>query len=621
MRRKQCAYAHEPMYYAEACIYRIALMPSAVGNSPSAAPRVEAPAARPAPAPGVGPASTLASTANEPRVGLMSRIGHYLVPLGQRITSAFVGIGNACCARPAPYDMGALDTWVRGAVAGEDRAEAAERIRAGLRNGLADLSDLQLRTLPPLPARLIELRCGHNALTELPALPAGLQILSCSGNPIHRLPALPPSLLHLDVGDCPLATLPPLPVKLIALHAARCGFAAMPPEWPSTLIGLNLRGNRIAEIGRLPTGWCPRVDLRDNLLTSLPGNLRDLSRSGDLYLEGNALDEQALGGLMRLTGDAAYRGPRVTFSTEPDGSESPTRLLREAVSAWYGTGTSSDSVQYWAGFAGETGAPEFARYLDRLAGSINAKNDALAGQFKAHIGEWLAHLAAEPTLREETFAIVAPGNERCEDRATLMLLQMTRLRVNHDVAAGRYDSQPTALLAAVQGSRRLEALEAIAIDKMRTMGAVDDVEVILAYPVDLRERLELPIGVQAMRYPKLSNVSSRDLDRAEAQVKALDATFHEYLASDDSFHRVLGRWAAESFEQARTHLNECMVDGTYETRVQARIASVTAALSNDPIAISQAGRAVLAELRHEVFGPLVRAYLDKDHLAGAQTRL
>jgi hypothetical protein len=513
----------------------------------------------------------------------MQRLSLSLAPGGQRLASAFSGIGNRLShwVRPAHYDLNALQAWTH-AAGTERRLEAAARIRTSLDTGLLDVTNLHLSELPPLPADLIG--------------------LCCSGNPLQRLPVLPSSLRELRISDCPIGALPTLPRELRLLQAARCGLTSLPTRWPDALATLDLRQNQITLAEVLPTAPNLDCDLSDNWLHALPGNLHALHGGGRLCLQGNALGVQAIAQLLQIGSSSSYRGPLVHIAA------ATYRPLSAAAAAWYANDHAA-AAQRWDTFVNEPGAAEFATYLVRLAGSLQATDPTLAAPFRAHVHDWLVHLAAEPALRADTFAIVAPGNETCEDRAALVLLHMTRLRVNHDVAAGYYDAQPAALLAAVQGNRRLEALEAIAQAQMRTRTDIDEVETILAYPVGLRERLGLPIAVGAMRYPHLAHVHADDLDRAKAQVRALDASFPAYLAGHEPFQAVLERWDPGAFAQAHAQRQAAFEDGTFEARVQARLAATGAALANDPAAHGQAGQAVWAEMQAALFGPLVSAYL------------
>jgi len=98
-----------------------------------------------------------------------------------------------------------------------------------------DLSQLNLKWLPPLPNTLQKLYCSNNQLTRLPDLPNSLQYLDCDYNELTNLPDLPNTLRTLYCGDNKLTTLPILPNLLeIKCYGNPYNFATL-PELPSSL--------------------------------------------------------------------------------------------------------------------------------------------------------------------------------------------------------------------------------------------------------------------------------------------------------------------------------------------------------------------------------------------------
>jgi Leucine-rich repeat (LRR) protein len=160
-----------------------------------------------------------------------------------------------------------------------------------------DLSDLDLSTLPPLPAGLIELDVSENALTALPEhlprdlqqldasqnaltalpehLPPGLQTLDASQNALTALPEhLPLGLQHLDVSQNALTALPePLPLGLQGLDASQNELTALPEHLPRYLRHLHVSQNALTTLAkRLPRGL-KSLDASQNALTALPEHL------------------------------------------------------------------------------------------------------------------------------------------------------------------------------------------------------------------------------------------------------------------------------------------------------------------------------------------------------------
>ena len=79
---------------------------------------------------------------------------------------------------------------------GPDTAQLFKRI-ADCTNSL-DISNLQLTSLPKLPAGLQMLHCSNTRIAALPELPTGLKWLDCSNTSITSLPELPTGLQRLN---------------------------------------------------------------------------------------------------------------------------------------------------------------------------------------------------------------------------------------------------------------------------------------------------------------------------------------------------------------------------------------------------------------------------------------
>lgn len=116
-------------------------------------------------------------------------------------------------------------TWANEAIVGEgeQRDIAVERLYACLSNqeSILDLGELNLRTLPLLPACVSTLNVSNNHLSALPDLPKGLRALTCAGNTLASLPVLPPTLQTLDCSQNTLSELQNGPPALTALNCSK----------------------------------------------------------------------------------------------------------------------------------------------------------------------------------------------------------------------------------------------------------------------------------------------------------------------------------------------------------------------------------------------------------------
>ncbi|MDJ8413210.1 E3 ubiquitin--protein ligase [Salmonella enterica] len=417
---------------------------------------------------------------------------------------------------PAEYDA-VWSEWKGAAPAEELRGRAAtvQRICTCLNNGSRELNvgESGLTALPDrLPAHITTLVIPHNNyLTSLPLLPAGLELLTLERNPqLVRLPPLPEGLQTLSVDANPqLTRLPALPSGLQRLYA------------------------------------------RNNQLTRLPESITGLSSEASVNLEGNPLSERTLQALREITSAPGYSGPRILFDMAGASAPREARALHLAAADWLVPAREGEPApaDRWHMFGQEDNAAAFSLFLDRLGETENCIKDA---GFKAQISSWLVQLAEDEALRAKTFAMATEATASCQDRVTLALHQMKNVQLVHDAEKGQYDNNLAALVATGREMFRLEKLEQIAREKVRTLALVDEIEVWLAYQNKLKKSLGLTSVTAEMRFFRISGVTVSDLQAAELQVKAAEKSeFREWILQWGPLHSVLERKAPERVNALR----------------------------------------------------------------------
>jgi hypothetical protein len=248
-----------------------------------------------------------------------------------------------------------------------------------------------------------------------------------------------------------------------------------------------------------------------------------------------------------------------------------------------------------------------SRFLDRLRGTIYCVSD----EFRAGIQEWLNVLSSpeRTSLLEDTLQACIGATERCDDRIGLMLDELRTLRLHDDIRIGIYGDRPADVVTALRQTFCVNRLREIAYRKMASMGTVDDVEVYLAYTVELREPLGLTDVVPAMMFLDFSGVTRNDLDAALEEVRAAERTgFYKSLVVDDTWRTFLKQALGARFEQVRNRLEESMGEPLQE-RIRAELVlrgiSVTDADAHRGI-----GLAISRDMQYEALEPLTRAYLE-----------
>ncbi|EAX9869105.1 E3 ubiquitin--protein ligase [Salmonella enterica] len=414
------------------------------------------------------------------------------------------------------------------------------------------VSGNQLTSLPTLPPGLQVLTVSGNQLTSLPTLPPGLQVLTVDGNPhLTSLPALPPELQDLSVSDNRLTSLPVLPPGLQTLSVDGNPHLTRLPELPPGLQTLFVSNNpQLTSLPELPSElqW---LFARNCQLTRLPESIRGLPSSARVSLERNPLSERTLQTLWDITSAPDYSGPTIQFDMAGPSVPREARALHLAAADWLTPVPEGEPApaDRWQMFGQEDNATAFSLLLDRLSETENFKKDA---GFKAQISSWLTELAEDEELRARTFVMATEATSSCEDRVTFFLHQMRNVQLVHNAEKGEYDDNLAALVATGRVMFRLEKLEQIAREKVRTLAFVDEIEVWLAYQNKLKKSLGLTSVTAEMRFFGVSGVTVTDLQAAELQVKAAEKSeFREWILQWGPLHSVLERKAPEHFNALR----------------------------------------------------------------------
>ncbi|MHC6157741.1 NEL-type E3 ubiquitin ligase domain-containing protein [Bradyrhizobium elkanii] len=427
-----------------------------------------------------------------------------------------------------------------------------------------------------------------NQLTDLPALPATIEKLSASNNQLTSLPDLPARLRYLDAGDNQLTSLPGIPARLRYLDVSEKQLTNLPETLP---VGLEMLG------------------ASNNQLTGLPATmLTQLGSASSIDVRSNPIPGPVLADLASATRGPDYAGPQVLLSMPPQPVEHQPPLLHQVVADWLAD--EPGAVAAWQGFAEEPGAQDFALFLERLAGTVNYGHQA----FRDQVAENLLQAAMRPRLREQYFELANGATASCEDRVTLTWNGMQTARLNFDVKDGLYDSQLDQLLQHARVMLRLEALDDIARETVRSLrradpeANIDEIEVYLAYQTQLRDRLELRHSAPDMRFLNLSDVTADDVARAETSVREQEAAgFADFLATRwEPWDTVVKRIAPDDHAAMRDRLADAMGD-EFATRLNERLAEP--GLMDDVDARREVGAQILNEIAREIKGELMHKVL------------
>ncbi|UFW92012.1 E3 ubiquitin--protein ligase (plasmid) [Bradyrhizobium barranii] len=397
-----------------------------------------------------------------------------------------------------------------------------------------------------------------------------------------------------------------LPATLRQLDASGNQLTSLPAAFPPGLRQLNLSGNQLTGLTDALPETLQDLDLRNNRLTSLPETLpTQLGSACRVRLENNPLPERVRTNLASTMSSPAYDGPQIFFSMGGEVAQGRARSLRHAVAAWLPNDPKTTAV--WRAFAEEPGAREYGRFLDRLLDTVNSRDPG----FSSRVADDLRQAAIRPGLRAQYFEAAAGASTNCEDRITLAWNGMQTARLNADVEEGAFDERLDKLVEQGRVTFRLEVLDGIARDKVRSLQFVDEIEVYLAYQVKLRDRLDLKHIAPGMRFFGAAGVNENDLATAEAVVRSKEAAeFADYLATRwQPWDTVLRRIAPESHAEMQDRLVNAMGE-EFDSRLTKRLADVD--LKGDADAERQLGAEIRDEIAREIKGELTRRVLG-DH--------
>ena len=446
-----------------------------------------------------------------------------------------------------------LQTWQEQAPPQERRGrqKATEKILRCFESGSKSLSldDNQLTSLPPEIGQLTQLTgldLANNQLSSLPPEIGQLTQLTKLYLPGNQLTSLPPEigqLTQLRWLDLTNNQLTSLPTEIDQLNQLRWfdltnnQLTTLPPEIGqlTQLTKLYLPGNQLTslptEIGQLTqlTG----LYLTNNQLTSLPENISSLPVRVTIDLSGNPLSQHVLDNLQEIINAPNYHGPRIHFSIHEERSaddRSLEELLQKLSTA---AGRKPITLTQFAEHA-----EDVRIWLLRLSaiGDYSNKRQELA----LLIYNVITKADTEDGFRDSFLSCIQEAATTCGDRMALSLLY---LGIQYKIAQAletRNFGQLAYLLG--HGSWALDELGEIAKAKARSLRFVDEVEVYLAYPVMLKNKLQLPIDIDTMLYYRCSSVTAEDLSTAAEVVKGflsnLDS-YCEYLAKDVTWQKAL----------------------------------------------------------------------------------
>lgn len=426
-------------------------------------------------------------------------------------------------------------------------------------------------------AKLEILNLSFNAISELPSnigQLVSLKRLDLQSNRIHELPSEITQLSELellDLRDNGLSGLPHLIGNLASLRFLRLGnrnfnpnddevsfirlnsIETMPDSIGSLtkLEELDLSSNRLQSLPESIGGLTSlkRLNLRGNPLTNLPHSIFSLPVTCEVYIDRANFPLAVFEAIRSTVNSAAYQGPRFHFSMiEPQPLEGNIRSLNELLDGLIAA--SHLSPRHWPGLLAES--EQNLRSLRGWLARLSLMADYRSGPDKqqavaSKIVHYLDLAENDLAFRESFFQTIQNAAATCGDRMSVSILQVGVQHRLSQIDKSDLKQFSNFLLKTVWS---LDLLTTIAEQKMKELNLLDEIEVYLAYPIQLRERLSLEIDVDGMLYFAASSVTQKNLDDAfefvQMQQTSLEARCAFLISRDDWKEALEKAYPAES---------------------------------------------------------------------------
>lgn len=244
------------------------------------------------------------------------------------------------------------------------------------------------------------------------------------------------------------------------------------------------------------------INLANNRLTTIPDNFRELPRQMLLMLNGNNFSSQEVERILNITREPGYNGPTINLSIQDHmiGLEKDSQIV---ISELYQIAKLpqkqldlSDSL-------------ELRSWLNRISEISSETNRHILAKKIIGIVE---EASISPSFRDVFYGIIEEASETCGDRIALSILH---LDIQHGLANIDISDMPNLATFLSNGVWTLDLLEKCARKKVETLPGVDEIETYLAYPIHLKEALDIPIVQEGMLYFRCSGVTEQDLQEAK----------------------------------------------------------------------------------------------------------
>ncbi|WP_422460981.1 MULTISPECIES: NEL-type E3 ubiquitin ligase domain-containing protein [unclassified Endozoicomonas] len=194
----------------------------------------------------------------------------------------------------------------------------------------------------------------------------------------------------------------------------------------------------------------------------------------------------------------------------------------------------------------------FIEFLQRLTATADYQNMATRPVLAQRVMAVMSLLAGNERVRDDALYRIADAATSCDDRVILALddLETLQLRTSAEtLAVEKHD--PTELKALARQMMILDKVKAIARSHMQTQTWVDEIEVELAFRIELGKFFKIPGSTQNMLFRDCACVNDEDIAKARANIEetCTDAALEAFLAQWEPWQKFQRPLAVPPFDQ------------------------------------------------------------------------
>lgn len=407
---------------------------------------------------------------------------------------------------------------------------------------------LERNKLEDVPAAISSLRnleeldLSENKLRHLPNNLdlLRLEILTLNSNAFEELPEIIsqlPSLISLDIAKNKLSHLPD--------HF----------HWPKKLALLNLGENKLSSLpeGLIQLKALSELFLYRNEFTHISSWLSKFSKNIHIDVTSNQFPEEEVQRIIQITNSPGYRGPVIeglsidgesdTEMEEEEEIYTKLHTIAELPPQSFPNLSHSDNLQTW---------------LNRLFRTADFRGEENKKSIAQKVISILKEANDNEEYRQTFLKVLEEASQTCGDKVALSILH---LDLAYQIRKVDLTDMEALAHLLIRGVWVIDLLEKEAREKVATLRGVDEIETYLAYPIKLKEKLQIPITLQDMRYFECSALTDEDIYKACTQILRQINCREDcltFLSKQDEWQRAIALNYPQEWQQIEKEKEQAM---------------------------------------------------------------